>query len=119
MRSFLKYLKDRVQGKAPPGCRRSHKWPEVRAEHLKKYGECAACGSKKNLEVHHIIGFHIDPSLELDPKNLITLCEHGRFKGVNCHLFFGHLLSYQRLNIDCELDALIWRKKLERECDFD
>lgn len=52
---------------------------------------CRCCGSSKNLNVHHIKPFHLDPALECDPTNLVTLCrEHhfnighkGNWKGEN------------------------------------
>lgn len=36
---------------------------------------CCLCGSKRSLEVHHIIPFSINPMLAYDPDNLITLCK--------------------------------------------
>jgi hypothetical protein len=79
---------------------RSSNWRNVRAEHLKQYPECAACGRKDNLEVHHIIPYHICPDKELDPTNLITLCDKY------CHFVFGHLMDYKSWNVnvieDCQ-----------------
>lgn len=66
------------------GPRSSH-WPKIRKEHLNKESCCQACGGEKELNVHHIIPYHIDKTKELDPDNLITLCEGG---GINCHFFF-------------------------------
>jgi hypothetical protein len=77
------------------GNKRSDKWPEVRKAFLKTHPTCAACGGNKKLEVHHMMPFHIDPSKELDPKNLITLCEE---KSHNDHLIFGHLLDFKSMN---------------------
>lgn len=69
---------------------RSGSWPRVRREHLEREPACAACGRRKDLEVHHIIPFHERPDLELDDGNLVTLCADP------CHLVFGHLLDYRR-----------------------
>lgn len=66
---------------------RSSQWHSVRAEHLSKYPTCAACGGKDGLEVHHIEPYHINPQKELDPANLLTLCEN---QSKLCHLTFGH-----------------------------
>lgn len=74
-------------------------WPKVREEHLKQHPECAACGSTKGLQVHHIKPFHKFPELELDPDNLITLCNKS------CHLYFGHLKYYKSWNVDVRIDA--------------
>lgn len=76
-------------GDAETSAVRSPKWPSVRRKHLDANPYCAACGAKAteaDLEVHHIRPYHLDPSLELDPNNLITLCRSGR----NCHLYVGH-----------------------------
>ncbi len=70
-----------------PYAKRSPKWAAVRAAHLKRFPTCAACGSTKNLECHHLWPFHLYPSLELSPENLLTLCEGDT---CNCHLVFGH-----------------------------
>jgi len=58
---------------------------------------------------HHVVPVHIDPSRELDPENLVTLCEGPSF---NCHLFFGHLRNWSSFNPDIRKDAEEWRKKL-------
>jgi hypothetical protein len=91
---------------AAPTIKRSPKWPTVRAAHIKKHGKCAACGSTKTLEVHHIEPFHLNPDLELDPKNLITLCE-STSNGVICHLFIGHSGDYKAYNPEVLVDAKI------------
>ena len=77
------------------GKTRSSKWPTVRAAHLKRQPACAACGCTSPVEVHHIRPFHLFPEMELDPANLITLCES---KSHNCHLLFGHCLNWRKYN---------------------
>lgn len=47
--------------------------------------------------------------MELDPENLITLCEGPAF---NCHLFFGHLRNWSSHNPDVREDAAMWREKI-------
>ena len=89
---------------------RSSKWEEVRAGFLKKYPVCAACGSKRGLNVHHITPFNVDKSLELVENNFITLCG---WLGNNCHLRFGHLFNFRSWNTDVRRDAEIWRSKIE------
>ena len=71
---------------------RSAKWSSVRKEHLKNHPYCAACGRDKKLEVHHIIPVHVDPSAELDPLNLMTMCADP------CHIVFGHLMNFKSWN---------------------
>lgn len=111
MLNIIKRVKDRVQGKAPKGSKRSSYWPTVRKEFLKEHPHCAVCGGTKKVEVHHKVPFHMAPERELDVTNLITLCEIKK-KGVNCHLLFGHLGNYKRVNETVEEDAARWREKL-------
>ena len=92
--------------------KRSSHWPGVRKQHIKNNPRCALCDGDKKLEVHHIKPFHLHPELELDPENLITLCE-DKGNGVYCHLFFGHLGSYKSLNENVREDVELWRNKLK------
>ena len=88
---------------------RSSKWTNVRKEHLKNNPNCAACGRDKKLEVHHIEPVHINPDKELDPSNLITLCDDP------CHLIFGHLFNYKSWNKDVIEDCLVYLKKVKNK----
>jgi hypothetical protein len=71
-------------GRAVAGCDRSSRWPKVMRAYLAGHPTCEACGSKHDLNVHHVLPFHLDPRQELEPKNLVTLC---RFH----HFDLGHL----------------------------
>jgi hypothetical protein len=77
---------------------RSSSWGSLRNLFLKQKPKCSACGSLKNLQVHHIIPFHVDKSKELDLKNLITLCR-------TCHFIFGHLMSWSSWNTEVVEDS--------------
>lgn len=106
-------LKDWLRGYPVFGAQaRSSKWRKVRHAHLLKNPFCAVCGGEKKLEVHHIVMFNQDPSRELDPTNLLTLCESKK-NGVTCHQFFGHLGNYSRINPDVVKDANMWYNKLK------
>lgn len=72
---------------------RSGHWPQVRAAHLQREPVCQACGIDRDLEVHHIVPFHVDRKLELVDANLITLCEHP---GHDCHFHHGHHSDWRR-----------------------
>ncbi|GHO66939.1 hypothetical protein KSC_058310 [Ktedonobacter sp. SOSP1-52] len=99
----------KVNGRIPswqkdPGARianqygkaRSPEWPRVAHEHLSHEPACVVCGHRgKGLQVHHIKPFHLYPELELDPNNLITLCE---IKGRTHHLLIGHLDDWESYN---------------------
>lgn len=86
---------------------RSPKWQKVRKEHLEKYPACIACGRDKKLEVHHKIPVHIDPMLELDPANLVTLCADP------CHLLFGHLMNFKSYNKMVIEDCSVYLDKVK------
>lgn len=88
---------------------RSPAWRALRADHLRRNPRCAVCGSIKNVVPHHVVPFHVDPSRELDPENLVTLCEGDTF---NCHLFFGHLKRWDRHNPSVIEDAALWRGRI-------
>jgi len=104
-----RWLKD--ISRVPRGFNRSPSWPQVRSKWLIDHDWCEACGGKKKLEVHHRIPFHIDPNLELDWDNLITLCESKKY-GINCHLFVGHIGNYSNYNRMVMDDARFVRRKL-------
>jgi hypothetical protein len=85
--------------------KRSPQWAKLEKEFIKEHPTCAACGSSKRLNVHHKIPFSFDPSKELDPNNLITLCM-DKF----CHLYIGHLDNFKLENEFVETDALAMSK---------
>ena len=92
------------------GAKRSGLWPKIRAEHLKKEPTCVICGENKQINVHHKLPFSRYPDLELDPLNLITLCEAP---GREHHLNYGHLGSYLSYNPEVEKDCEIWHEKIK------
>lgn len=85
------------------GHERSPEWHRVEKEHLLHEPACVVCGHRgKGLQVHHIKPFHLHPNLELDPRNLITLCE---LKGRDHHLLIGHLDEWESYNVNVKEDA--------------
>lgn len=82
--------------------KRSDAWPEVEKTHLRLYPTCAACASKVRLNVHHKKPFHLDPNLELDPRNLITLCMDP---AAECHIKIGHGDNFRAYNPNVDRDA--------------
>lgn len=109
----IKHLIDAAKGKHPLGTTRSGHWPTVRKQHLALHPTCELCGGSEKLEVHHRRPFHLHPDLELDPDNLVTLCEANK-DGVNCHLFAGHLGNFKSFNVDVLVDAAHWFKKIKQ-----
>lgn len=83
------------------GKKRSDKWPAVRKAFLKGK-TCAVCGTNQKLEAHHVVPFHTDPARELDPANLLPLCE-GPDR--DCHRLIGHLGNFQSINVKSRQDA--------------
>jgi hypothetical protein len=93
------------------GIARSPEWSKIEKAHLAKSPICVACPSWKepaHVQVHHIFPFHYcivlgRPDLELDPRNLITLCEDSPPGiGQDHHLLLGHLDSFASGNVDTE-----------------
>lgn len=90
-----RYLKSAVREKVKSTGRSPH-WGSVRDEAIAAHGSCAACGSSRRLQVHHVMPFHLHPELELDPANLIVLCMDEN----ECHLRIGHGGSFRCYNPD-------------------
>jgi len=109
---MIKSFLEKLSGKIPLKKKRHKNWSKFRKVYLKTYPRCAVCGSYKKLEVHHIIPFHVMPELELDPSNLIVLCESKKY-GINCHLLMGHLGNYKKYNLNVVFDVMQWREKLK------
>ena len=109
----LQLVEDIKRGK--PAVKRSPKWDRVRKKHLKNNSACAACGSEVRVQVHHIRPFHLFPELELDPSNLITLCElyinDGDDTNDNHHLHLGHAGDFRENNEKVLEDVDVYRKK--------
>jgi 5-methylcytosine-specific restriction endonuclease McrA len=87
---------------------RSSQWSTVRKNFLRYNPRCVACGTDQDLNVHHIVPYHVDRSKELDPTNLVTLCrEH--------HLKYGHR-CYPNYNVNwkCENPNVIKDAKNRR-----
>jgi hypothetical protein len=104
-------IQNNPKDKEPVGSARSGHWPTVRKHWLDMHPQCAVCTGTHKLEVHHIHPFHLAPHLELDPANLITLCENDK-DGVNCHLLFGHLGNFKSVNESVKEDAAEWKRKI-------
>jgi 5-methylcytosine-specific restriction endonuclease McrA len=88
---------------------RSPQWSSIRKNHLENNNTCAACGRSKKLEVHHIEPVHVNPDKELDPTNLITLCDDP------CHFVFGHLLDYKSWNKNVVKDCLVYLNRVKNK----
>jgi hypothetical protein len=79
---------------------RSSEWPDVAKSFRAANPCCAACGGTEQLNIHHKFPFHYvvlceRPDLELDPRNLITLCVHHDNEH---HVLLGHLDDYESYN---------------------
>ncbi len=96
----------RAIGRLPPapvyGTPRSSKWPALERHWLSLHPTCAACGGRKQCVPHHLEPFHLEPEKELDPENLITLCNHR-----GCHLLIGHAGDWHAYNPHAQDDAAL------------
>jgi 5-methylcytosine-specific restriction protein A len=79
-----------------PLAARAGGWSRERGLWLRDHGLCAVCGFDENLNVHHIIPYHVRKDLELDRGNFITLGE--RCPTGNHHLLYGHLGDWKSWN---------------------
>ena len=91
------------------GIERSPLWTAVEQAFRKQHPQCAACGQTGQLNVHHEFPFHYVVALgrydlELDDRNLITLCEP---EAKEHHLLLGHLDDWQSYNPD-------WRRFVKK-----
>jgi 5-methylcytosine-specific restriction protein A len=91
------------------GLSRSSHWPTVEREFRAANPTCAVCGGQEALQVHHVTDFHEivplgRPDLELDPRNLITLCEGPD----QHHLLIGHVDDFKSYNPDVRTDVALF-----------
>lgn len=108
---FIAFFEDRSFG-AP----RSNQWPTIRKAYLAAHPNCEACGRDKYIQIHHVQSFATQPELELDPNNLISLCEGMES---NCHRLIGHLQNYKSLNVHSRKDAAQWLFKIQNRPAWD
>ena len=112
--NWLSIVSQKVSGAVNPierarlqGAIRSTKWPKFKKEFAKTHpAVCAVCGGKKGINLHHLKPFHVFPELELDPDNVILLCNEKRH-----HIEVGHLGDFQSINPTGRADIELWKKK--------
>lgn len=97
--------RDIWRGTARRGRSRSPDWVALSRKVILEIRRCEVCGSKKGLEVHHKLPFHLHPELELVRVNLCCLCRR-------CHLFVGHLGTWSSYNPEIDRDMKIWARKI-------
>ena len=102
------YAHRREQAKTQ-GRPRSPLWRAARRAHLLREPVCQACGSITSLQVHHVEPFWVAPERELDPTNLITLCE-GDVR--SCHFTLAHLYDWKRWNPHVREDVALFRSRI-------
>lgn len=87
---------------------RSPHWGKTKQKFLEQNSYCVACGpiasAKRVMQVHHREPFHYcilagRPDLELDARNLVTLCESQEGEHAeDHHLILGHLRDFHSYN---------------------
>jgi hypothetical protein len=95
---------------------RSSHWPTVEKAFRKIHPQCVCCIVKSvtHIQIHHRFPFHYcvalgRPDLELDMRNLITLCEWPSHPSPNHHLLVGHLDNFKSSNLEVAEDAITFR----------
>ena len=100
---------------------RSEHWPEVEKAHKAMEPNCAVCGISEAIQIHHVIPFHYcihlgRPDLELDHRNLTSLCESESGKPEqNHHLLIGHLNDFKSSNVKVREDSQKYHGKTLQE----
>jgi hypothetical protein len=99
-------------GAEPP---RSPHWPAVERAFKAAHPVCECCGKGLpdgiSIQVHHCIPFDYcvqlgRPDLELDPRNLVALCETTKgHPADNHHLLLGHANNFRAANLDVREDC--------------
>jgi 5-methylcytosine-specific restriction protein A len=108
---LARHIVDVVQNKTDVSIMRSGHWRSVELKHLELQPSCAVCGRTDAVQVHHCFPFHYAvklgrPDLELDQRNLITLCEtNSKIKTDDHHLLIGHLDDFKSSNLNVKQDA--------------
>jgi len=101
------------------GIARSPHWPAVERAFRESHPTCLACAVEANdekkpersVQVHHCHPFHYvvalgRPDLELDPRNLVALCEDEKGRPAeDHHLLIGHLGNFKEGNLNVAADA--------------
>lgn len=95
---------------------RSPEWDKVEKSFLLKNPICIACTRHTtHVQVHHIFPFHYcvelgRPDLELDFRNLVTLCETTHFvPSDDHHLLLGHLDDFKSANLSVRDDIVKYK----------
>jgi 5-methylcytosine-specific restriction protein A len=115
---IIRHVQDVSSGKTTPLLMRSSKWRGVELAHKKLFPACIVCGVTDSINIHHIFPFHYcvqlgRPDLELDQRNLITLCEtNSKDKEQNHHLLIGHLDLFSSSNLSVLEDATVTFKNM-------
>lgn len=98
------------------GISRSPQWAKVERSFLLKHPKCEACNKNIfHVQVHHVFPFHYCialgfPQLELDERNLITLCETtSAVPSDDHHLLIGHFDDFKSSNLTVRQDVIKYR----------
>ena len=105
------------------GAKRSAAWPAFEKKLINAHPYCSNCGIPTytmpgttlarlkaklftRLTGHHTIPFSVDPSKELDPDNILILCDGIFIRKDKCHFQVGHNgRSWNEYNMSAPLMA--------------
>lgn len=88
---------------------RSPRWRKVRGLWIAEHPACEVCGDTTDVDVHHVQPYHLYPDAELDPENLLTLCNRRWH-----HILFGHAGDWRAWNPDVRRDVARAREMINR-----
>jgi hypothetical protein len=94
---LVKLIEDAIEENEAGELGRSPQWPALEKRFKHDHPACACCGEATQV-IHHVVPFHVDPSKELDPTNLIAVCNR-------CHLLICHLGNFRSWNVNVRSDA--------------
>ena len=103
MRYFIRFLRLFLTGRAEikaecaeseglvSALRSDWRWRKVRNDFVSRHPRCRMCETTTDIEVHHIIPWHVDENLRYAEHNLVTLCRPDHFR-------FGHWRNWRSQN---------------------
>lgn len=85
----------------------NYEWRKTRNHFFARNPLCAMCSADKDIQVHHILPWHLYPELRYTTTNLVSLCQP-------CHFRFGHGRDWKAYNPDINNLAVAAQRSLRK-----